>query len=221
MQKLFCLHVFWKSHCTRHPCRYANIIFGMSSHTLSATSLQTLPFTFKVVLIAQTPSILEEHTVHRGGVVVVTLVHPETRSCVRFCFTGLCGKRAGEANGESEFLSFYTFISYENVQLAICVSWSLTSSIEQRWIITRALHICRSQRRHRVSPHTLYHKDTQPQSEIKTAARTTNKIRYNLLPCMNSFYSCYSLQQHCDRIQITYFFLIIYGLKVNLWSILP
>lgn len=65
------------------------VLLSIPFLTLSATPLQTLPLVFKVVLVAQTASVLEELTAHCGGVVVVTLEQPETRSCIRCCFTGL------------------------------------------------------------------------------------------------------------------------------------
>lgn len=40
--------------------------------TLSATPLQTFPLAFKVVLVAQTASEIEEFTAHGRGVVEIT-----------------------------------------------------------------------------------------------------------------------------------------------------
>lgn len=65
------------------------LCFRISVLTLSAAPLQTVSLIFKVVLVAQTASVLEELAVHWGGVVEVTVVYPKTRSCVWFRFTGL------------------------------------------------------------------------------------------------------------------------------------
>lgn len=59
------------------------------SLTLSATALQTLPLSYKVVLVAHTASIGEQLTAHTGGVVEVALHHPETGTCVWLHLTGL------------------------------------------------------------------------------------------------------------------------------------
>lgn len=58
--------------------------------TLSATALQTIPLGFKVVLVAQTPSVVEEFTAHGGGVVEVMLEKPKAGSCVWSRSAGLC-----------------------------------------------------------------------------------------------------------------------------------
>lgn len=63
--------------------------------TLSATSLQTHSLSCKVVLVPQTPSVLKHLTAHWGGVVIVTLVHPKTWSCLWCCSTGRYGRGCG------------------------------------------------------------------------------------------------------------------------------
>lgn len=62
--------------------------------TLGATALQTLPLGFKVVLVAQTPSVVEEFAAHGGGVVEVMLEKPEAGSRVWSRSTGLCEREA-------------------------------------------------------------------------------------------------------------------------------
>lgn len=56
--------------------------------TLSAASLQTFSLTVEVVLVARTPSVREDLAAHRGGVVEVTRVRPETRPSVQRRFAG-------------------------------------------------------------------------------------------------------------------------------------
>lgn len=69
-------------------------IINGASHllTLGATTLQTIPLGFKVVLVAQTPSVVEELAAHGGGVVEVVLEKPEAGSRVWSRSAGLCGR---------------------------------------------------------------------------------------------------------------------------------
>lgn len=62
--------------------------------TLTATPLQTIPLGFKVVLVAQTASEVEEFAAHGGGVVEVMLEKPEAGSHVWSRATGLCEREA-------------------------------------------------------------------------------------------------------------------------------
>lgn len=60
--------------CIVQSCHMQMLCFLISFLTLGAASLQTFSLIYKVVLVAQTPSIIEDFTAHRGGVVEVTLV---------------------------------------------------------------------------------------------------------------------------------------------------
>lgn len=62
--------------------------------TLGATTLQTIPLGFKVVLVAQTPSVVEEFAAHGGGVVEVVLEKPKAGSRVWSRSAGLCEREA-------------------------------------------------------------------------------------------------------------------------------
>lgn len=76
-----------------HLIPHLDVFCPLSLLTLSATSLQTLFLSQKIVLVAQTPSELENLAAHQGGVVVVPVLHPKTWSCVWFCFTSLYRER--------------------------------------------------------------------------------------------------------------------------------
>lgn len=63
-----------------------------------------------------------------------------------------------------------------------------TSSIEKRCIIARTLHVCRSQRRHHISPHALFHGHRKAQSE------TQRHVGYNIL--LKVLLCCLKWQHH-------------------------